>query len=144
MILTDITFKRLMAEEKRFKDKTIKLPLSNERKNFEIICVNSSEKLFLDINRSGKIELRKATLQHRYTEPLVRIDLDSPPHMNPDGTKVSRNHIHVFKEGFGDAWAYELATFKDYKFREISDFSTVFTDLCQYCNIQLPETQMIF
>lgn len=27
-----------------------------------------------------------------------RVDIDSPPHRNPDGTMTSRNHIHIYRE----------------------------------------------
>ena len=70
------------------------------------------------MDRRGRIELSKFKLQNRYALtklPLVRIDIDSPPHMNPDGTKTSRNHIHIYKDGYDEKFAYTLDSdeFKD-------------------------------
>lgn len=77
---------------------------------------------------------------------LVRIDIDSPPHMNPDGTKISRNHIHIFKETDNDTgnlpWAYDLETFKQIKFDKNNIvFVEVFSEFCKYCNINLNNVQ---
>ncbi len=35
----------------------------------------------------------------------MRLDLDGPPHRNPDGVEVPCPHLHVYREGFGDKWA---------------------------------------
>jgi hypothetical protein len=39
---------------------------------------------------------------------LLRLDIDTKPHQNPDGKKISGTHLHVYRHGFGDGWAYEL------------------------------------
>lgn len=142
MSLTNNEFTLLLNAHKKFKDEKIQLPSSGESKRFDILCTDRREKLFLDVNRSGRIEINKSTLQHRYVEPLIRIDLDSPPHTNPDGTKTSRNHIHVYKEGYGDSWAYDLDKFKGFKFNTVMNFSNIFIDICGYCNIEMPEIQV--
>lgn len=141
MIVTNKLYHELMAAPKKFTDSKIQLPTIGESKHYEIVCINRHEKLFIDTNRSGKIELRKATLQNRYRVPLVRIDLDSPPHTNPDGTKTTRNHLHIFQEGYGDSWAYDLETFAEYTFNASMEFTDIFLDLCNFCNIELPEVQ---
>lgn len=38
----------------------------------------------------------------------TRIDLGSRPHRNPDGEKNGSPHLHLYREGFGDKWAYPL------------------------------------
>lgn len=40
---------------------------------------------------------------------LLRIDKNF--HTNPDGTKLSDTHIHIYQEGYGDKWAYPLDNF---------------------------------
>lgn len=60
-----------------------------------------------------------------------RVDIDSPPHRNPDGTMTSRNHIHIYRETDHDTgnlpWAYDLATIMPVKLDQNGiDFMTVF------------------
>lgn len=40
---------------------------------------------------------------------LLRIDKNF--HTNPDGSKLSNTHIHIYQEGYGDKWAYPLDDF---------------------------------
>ncbi|MDG6271690.1 DUF6978 family protein [Glaesserella parasuis] len=39
---------------------------------------------------------------------LVRLDIEGPPHRNPDGEEIICPHIHLYREGYGDKWAYPL------------------------------------
>ena len=97
MILTNEEFNKLLQLEKIFTTQKIILPTIGTVDSFELTDVNNRIPFLLDIDRRGKIELSKYKIQNRYavTEVLVRIDIDSPPHINPDGTKLSRNHIHI-------------------------------------------------
>ena len=63
---------------------------------------------------------------------LVRVDVDGAPHTNPDGQKLGGTHIHVYREGYDDKWAYPLDPFR---FRETRDIGQVFEDFCRYCNV---------
>ena len=38
---------------------------------------------------------------------LARLDFASP-HRNPDGTAVGVPHLHIYREGYGDKFAYEV------------------------------------
>ena len=69
---------------------------------------DSKEKFVLDAN-SSRICLYKLTLQNRTRETIIlcRLDLGTP-HRNPDGKEVGSPHIHIYKEGFDDKWAYPL------------------------------------
>jgi hypothetical protein len=52
----------------------------------------------------------KCTYQERYAviEILLRLDIDGPPHQNPDGVDVPCPHLHVYREGYGAKWAMPL------------------------------------
>ena len=105
-----------------------------------------AEKLFLqsedgknefivDINRRGYINIsKKCTYQGRYQKSIVllRLDVGGAEHTNPDGTIVSENHIHVYKEGFGDKWAYELPK----EFVHPDDLVQTTIDFLKYFNTQ--------
>lgn len=135
---------------KNFVKYKVDLPQNNESSVFDLVGNVPTEKFFLDIDRRGKIELSKFKIQTRYATtkfPLVRIDIDSPPHLNPDGTKTSRNHIHIYKDmGTMDTgnlpWAYNLDEF--YKFDFVDkriDFMYIFHAFCKYCNINTDNIQ---
>lgn len=131
-----------MALTKYFTKKNIRLPLSGENDIFDLAARETMDKFFLDVDRRGRIEL-KAKIQTRYAltkVPLVRIDLNSPPHINPDGTKVSRNHIHIYKDTDFDTgnlpWAYELTSINIFANDRPTDFMQIFYHFCGYCNIE--------
>lgn len=125
------------------------LTRNGESDVFDLKSISTNDKFFLDVDRRGRIELSKFKLQKRYVLtklPLVRIDIDSPPHMNPDGTKTSRNHIHIYKEVDNDTgnlpWAYDLENFAQIKFNEDNIiFMDIFIGFCEYCNININNVQ---
>ena len=66
---------------------------------------------------------------------LVRLDVNGAPHTNPDGEFLSGAHLHLFREGYDDKWAYPV----DPKtFTLLSDPSKTFHDFCAYCRIESP------
>lgn len=141
--MSDSEFNYLMGLQKEFIDKNYHLPNNGCSNVFDLISRESNEKFFLDVNRKGRIELSKFTLQKRYAPtklPLVRIDIDSPPHINPDGIILSRNHIHIYRETNNDTgnlpWAYDLETFDSIPFDGNNiQFMSIFSSFCEYCNI---------
>lgn len=50
-----------------------------------------------------KCQLRSAT----HSVILARLDFASP-HRNPDGTTIGVPHLHVYRESYGDRFAYEV------------------------------------
>lgn len=136
--MTDIEFQELLNLDKIFCKKKIILPNAGEKAKLDLISKSTEDKFYLDINRTGRIELRKCTLQTRWgfnSLPLVRIDIDAPPHMNPDNSITSRNYIHIYKESINDTgnlpWAYDLEEFGI----KYGNFMEVFYGFCAYCNI---------
>ena len=107
--MTDLEFKRLMQLQKIFVKSSIILPNNGENSIYDLKSKETQDKFYLDVDRRGRIELSRFKLQTRYAVtklPLVRIDIDSPPHLNPDGTKTSRNHIHIYREVDNDTGIY--------------------------------------
>ena len=87
----------------------------------------------IDVSR-GRIKPSKGTYQTRHNKStiLIRVDIDGPPHDNPDGKEIPCPHIHIYREGFEDKWALPLH-------REIStnpqDLIQVLIDYFSYNNI---------
>ena len=62
------------------------------------------------INRKGCI-FKRITYLNRLDKTsiiLARLDIDTKPHHNPDGSKIGGTHLHLFQEGYGDKWAFAL------------------------------------
>ena len=94
------------------------------------------ENFLLDFWSSGKIAL-KGTYQNRArsTFVLARIDFNGKPHRNPDDVEVASPHIHLYREGFGDRFAFPLP---DNHFTNPGDLKTTLLEFIKYCNITKP------
>ena len=68
-----------------------------------LLSTNGREQFLLDINRK-KISL-KVTYQTRGRQiyVLARLDFNSP-----HGTEVGVPHLHLYREGYGDKWAFPV------------------------------------
>ncbi len=119
-----------------------KVPADNEKREFPmagnkievpLISTDKREHFSLDLSR-GTINLNKIKYQKRARQviPLVRLDLGGPPHRNPDDKEVPSPHIHLYKEGFGDKWAFPVSSSV---FSNLSDHWQVLIDFLRYCNI---------
>jgi len=86
---------------------TIAFPLPGYAIQLELKSTDDIESFLVDVNRKGRIKLSKCTYQERYevVEILLRLDVDGPPHVNPDGQELPCPHLHVYREGFGTKWA---------------------------------------
>ena len=94
----------------------------------------NNEEYLLDINRS-QYNLAKSTYVNRVRRMvlLLRLDLGGSPHRNPDGEEIDCPHIHIYREGFGDKWAYPIPE----TFSDPSDLFLSLQDFIEYCNITI-------
>ena len=101
----------------------------------DAIGVTENEKFIFDIAR-GKIDVRKCTFQDRYerTIKLLRLDITANGfHYNPDGTRIDGSHIHIYKEGFGDQYAYALP-YKNIK--TLNHLPSLFGEFMEFCSVE--------
>lgn len=138
MEITNDTFNKLMQMKKKFNKTPVDLPSRSQKVQLNVISDDEKENFIVDIDRSGSIEI-KSKLQNRYSnnQILIRVEINSPPHTNPDGTTTSRDHIHVYREGYGLSWAYDLNLIQWKLFDNLTNFNKVFIDFCYYCNIDI-------
>ncbi len=145
-MLTQIEADSLRAIQKRRSDNMRRdFPVGGEKITLPIESIDGREKFQLDISR-GRIRLTKCTYQERYQSIniLVRLDLDGPPHPNPEvnvvplqflapynGQTLKPPHLHLYVEGFLDKWAIPLPK----EFTAPNDLFTTFQEFCKYCNI---------
>jgi hypothetical protein len=104
--------------------------------SYELAGPNDRERFLLDVWR-GTYRLSKLKFQNRVRTAivLVRLDVDGAPHTNPDGERLGGTHLHLFKEGYDDKWAYPLDS---QVFPLLSDPGKTFHDFCTYCRIESP------
>lgn len=111
MYLSQHEANSLMSMEKEFTSQE-QLVLSNLQINItrELTSLDKKELFLLDIWRSG-FNLAKIKIQNRAREVniLVRVDFGGSPHRNPDGNIIQCPHIHLYREGYHDKWAYPIS-----------------------------------
>ncbi|NHZ85913.1 MAG: hypothetical protein GWP19_08540 [Planctomycetia bacterium] len=119
-------------EKKKINRSIYEYPHLGGRLNIPLKSTNNKEEFHLDITRSN-IKLSKTSHQNRSRKIiiLVRLCIDGSPHRNPDGSEIQRNHIHIYREGYGDKWAYPIP---DY-FTNIENKIITIYEFMEYCNI---------
>ena len=133
-MLTQIEADTLIAMKKTFvRPVTLSMPPGSDQTH-ELIGNDDRERFLLDLWR-GTLKLSKIKYQTRGRKVivLVRLDIDGAPHTNPDGTRLNRTHIHIYREGYEDKWAFPV---DPGEFGNISDIKRTLEDFCRYCNIQ--------
>ena len=107
ILLTQVEADALIAMDKvRIDNIQWKCPRAGEQLSVPLTSIDKRENFALDITRSS-IKLTKSTHQNRARQAIVlmRLDVDGPPHRNPDGMEVPCPHLHIYREGFGHKWA---------------------------------------
>jgi len=135
-MLTQAEADALMAMVKRLVNKaTIQFPLLGDMLQLDVISDDGRESFIIDINRKGKVKATKCTYQERYRviEILVRLDVDGPPHDNPDGTTIPCPHLHIYREGFADKWAIPVPP---KQFADTADLVKTLREFLDYCNLR--------
>ncbi len=101
-----------------------------------LVSSDRRESFLLDLRRS-RIDLAKGTYQSRGRQVvvLVRLDFGARPHRNPDGEEIGSPHLHLYREGFGDKWAYPPPSDR---FAHLDDPWRTLEDFMQFCNVVEP------
>jgi uncharacterized protein DUF6978 len=118
----------------------VMFPIPDSCMAVSLKSVDGRESFVADINRKGRMKLSKCTFQKRYctTIILLRLDVDGPPHTNPDGVFVPCPHLHRYREGWDDQWADPLPP----SFSDPERLERTFWEFLTYCNVKpLPEVQ---
>ena len=86
---------------------------------------------------SSYVSLSKFTMQTRARAIVVlaRLDINGAPHRNPDDEEIPAPHLHLFREGYGDKWAYAVPA---EIFTNLSNRWTTIQEFMRYCNITKP------
>ena len=132
--LTQADADRLLALEKHQADDQVWVPSRpGWRITVSLMSVDGHEPFLLDLRR-GRIDILKSTCQTRGRKVVVlaRLDIGGPPHRNPDDEVIRGSHLHLYREGFGDRWAFPVPASH---FADLSDAKRTLQDFLAYCNV---------
>ena len=102
------------------------------KKVIELADNGGREEYLLDIIPNRMIPNKiSTTLRVRKNVLLVRLDVNGPPHRNPDDTEVPCPHLHVYKQGYGLKWAYPVPP----AFGDCVGLANYLDSFCDYCHI---------
>lgn len=101
--------------------------------DLNFISHNGREEFVLNYTRHTiNLSKRNHHFRGRKVVGLARLDLDGPPHRNPDGQEVAACHLHLYREGYGLKWAFEIPSDS---FTNLDDAFQTLEDFMRYCNI---------
>jgi hypothetical protein len=144
MPLTQAEADQLLTMPKAFIDArpielTLTMPMDQDR---ELISADRREGFILTIERGRRKRTRlKYQTRARKIIVLARLDLDGAPHRNPDdasyrpGEWLHGTHLHLYREGFEDRVAFELADVEDRPFRNTQDAVKSLEDFLRFCGV---------
>ena len=135
-MLAQVEADRLMSLLKRLgKQETLIFPSPGESAQWIVKSTDAAESFIVDAQRKSTLKISKCTFQERYRviDILLRLDVDGPPHDNPDGVEVACPHLHIYREGFEDKWAYPIPPDR---FTNSSDLPQTLKEFLAYCNVQ--------
>ena len=125
---------KLLTMEKYYFDseEQIDFPDPGGALHLPLYSKDKKEEFTLDITR-GRISLQKHTFQTRARKTIIlaRLDLAGPPHRNPDGEELECPHLHLYREGYGDKWAFPLPE----EFTGIDDAFRLLDVFMDYCAV---------
>lgn len=140
-MLTQQRATKLLGMVKELVEKTlIQFPVAGENLQLEAKSEDARESFVFDVNRRGRIKVTKCTYQERYAfvEILLRLDIDGPPHQNPDGEIIPCPHLHVYRQGFADKWAIPLPA----QFTDPSNLVKTLHEFLRFCRVShIPDIQ---
>ncbi len=127
----------LLAMHKHRTDNTVHtFPDLGGRLSVALMSTDRTESFLLDVSR-GQLDLRKQKYQNRARKTIVlaRLDIGGRPHRNPDSSTVDSPHLHLYREGYHDRWAYPVP---EDRFPDLADPHRVLDDFLRFCSVVDP------
>ena len=126
----------LALPKRRTNTKEWNYPDLGGRITIPLVSTDRHELFCLDIRR-GKIDLAKGSYQNRARQLVVlaRLDFGGRPHRNPDDTRIASPHLHLYREGYADKWAFPVP---EERFANVADARRTLDDFMLFCNVVDP------
>ena len=134
MGITQSEYNYLIQEDKAFEDveTSIKLGPAPIKWKRIINTINGKETFLFDFYR-GSFEITKYTYNKRYRQTIVLLRYDNGGrHTNPDGQFFDGPHVHLYREGYDDKFAFPIF---EIGVSPSDSMEEVFKKIAQYCNI---------
>ncbi|MEK7263256.1 MAG: hypothetical protein AAB071_01950 [Bacteroidota bacterium] len=134
MAITQTEFDFLMSQDKSFDDMTSPLLLGPAPIQWtrQISATMTKEIFLLDFYR-GSFEFSKYTVNKRYRQTIILLRYDNGGrHTNPDGISFEEAHVHLYREGYNDKFAFPVS---EIGVSNTDSMETVFTRIMHFCNI---------
>jgi len=104
----------------------------NKKWSRNIVAIDTKDTFILDYN-IGTIKLEKYTYNKRYRNTIILLRFDSfGRHTNPDGKVFDGPHVHIYRENYGDKYAYNVS---EIGINTDMGKSDVLEKFLQYCNV---------
>lgn len=135
MAITQSEYNFLMGQEKVFYDpiSPIQLGPAPIQWTRQINSTVNKEMFLLDFYR-GSFELSKYTLNKRHRQTIILLRYDSAGrHTNPDGVTFEGRHVHLYREGFNDKFAFPVS---EIGVTDTDTIETVFNKIMHFCNVK--------
>jgi len=135
MAITQTEFEFLIKEYKSFDDlaSPIKLGPSPIHWTRQRNAETTKEIFLLDFYR-GSLELSKYTINNRYRQTIILLRYDNGGrHTNPDGVLFEGAHVHLYREGFNDKFAFPVS---EIGIDNSDSMEKVFAKIMHFCNVK--------
>lgn len=135
MAITQSEYDFLMAQEKTFDDlvSPIRLGPAPIQWTRQVSSIINQDIFLLDFYR-GSLELSKYTINNRYRQTIILMRYDNGGrHTNPDGISFEGPHVHLYREGFNDKFAFPVS---EVGIITTDTIETVFNKIMHFCNIK--------
>lgn len=135
MAITQIEYDFLMGQDKVFDDlsSSIQLGPAPIQWTRQINSSVSKETFLLDFYRGG-FELSRYTVNKRFRQTIIMLRYDNGGrHTNPDGVSFEGKHVHLYREGFNDKFAFPVY---EIGINDTDPMETIFRKIMLYCNVR--------
>lgn len=135
MGITQAEYIFLMEQDKIFEDPITPIQLGPAPLQWvrQINSLTSKEVFLLDFYR-GSFELSKYTINKRYRQTVIMLRYDNDGrHTNPDGVFFEGAHVHLYREGFNDKFAFPISKMNVSSTDTIEE---IFKKILHFCNIK--------
>lgn len=135
MSITQTEYDFLMKQDKVFDDDLTSIQLGPAPIHWtrQINSSATNDIFLLDFYR-GSFELSKYTINKRYRQTIIMLRYDNAGrHTNPDGVLFEGQHVHLYKEGYNDKFAFPVSVI------DVTDndsMEVVFNKIMQFCNVK--------
>lgn len=139
MALSQTEYEVVMALQKEFEDGITPLLLGPGpvRWTRQLFSPETHEEFILDYHK-GNIAIEKFVVNHRYRQSIILLRYcHTGRHTNPDGITLDGPHIHLYREGYADKFAFPAA---EMGINISDDIQVIFRKVSQLCNIQITPT----